>query len=168
MVDRATGRVINADVSGVWEQRPTELPPSFEGATVKETVEVGTARLSPHDLAQLLARMRRDWRGVDYDLMRKNCNHFARALCSELGVDGPPEYVNRLANTGRSMADAAASMLGGLLQTGASFLSQALAEAQRAEARASQSGGASRAPPIATGVPVAAAGPAAVVGTRVP
>ena len=35
-----------------------------------------------------------------YDLMRRNCNHWSEALCAELGVQGPPEYINKVSAVG--------------------------------------------------------------------
>ena len=47
--------VMNATATGVWSQNPRELPASMAGATFKETIEAGTATLSP---GQLRARER--------------------------------------------------------------------------------------------------------------
>ena len=145
-------RVRNAHQTGVWKQRPKVLPPSFAGATLKESIEAGVATMKPSELQALLARVSRDWRGIEYDRLRKNCNHFAAALCNELGVSPPPDYVNRMANTGAEMADAARGALGMLMGAGLGLLGGMLAEAGR-HAQQQQRG---RMQPVApaTGVPI--------------
>ena len=53
-----------------------------------------------------------EWPGTGYDLTRRNCCHFADALCTMLGVDVPfPAWVNRLAGAGAAVGDAASAVL---------------------------------------------------------
>ena len=134
----ANMRVVNAHVSGVWTQRPKVLPPSFQGAQHKETVTAGVVTMTPIALRSLIARVAHEWRGTDYDAMRHNCNHFSAALCCELGVDPPPEYVNRLANAGAGVADVARSVMSSMLTAGASMLGGILAQAERESERQRQ------------------------------
>jgi len=124
-------RVVNGHVSGVWTQRPKVLPRSFEGAQFKESVQAGVVTMQPSALRALISRLSREWRGTEYDAMRHNCNHSSAALCRELGVAPPPDYVNRLANTGAGIAGAARSVMSSMLTAGAGMLGGMLAQAER-------------------------------------
>ena len=121
--------------SGVWAQRPTQLPPHFAGATLKESVIVGTCVCSPQQLRRIIATLRREWPATSYSLVSRNCNHFSAAMCEALGVSPPPQYANRLASTGQQVAAVASSamgMLGGLLSAAAGAVGAA-ADAANAE-----------------------------------
>ena len=146
--------VLNATKTGVYKHSPMALPAArFEGATLKETLDRGGVTLSPAELASIIGRLSREWRGVEYDMLRHNDNHFAAALCMALGVEGLPLYVNKAADTGAGMADAARGAMGSLLTAGLGMLGGMLQEADRRAQqppRASGGGGA-----VAVGVPVA-------------
>ena len=44
----------------------------------------------------------RAWRGRDYEVLERNCNHFCEALCEALGCEGPPAWLNAFANNARA------------------------------------------------------------------
>jgi len=72
----------------------------------KETLDMGTTPLSQEQVQGLLTRMIEEWQGNTYDLTRRNCCHFAQALCAELQTTVPyPAWVNRLAETGAYLDD---------------------------------------------------------------
>ena len=108
--DDGAGSMQTASATGVWSQPPRQLPPSFTGASYKESVAVGVAVLTPAELKSVLSRLRREWPGAEHDLLRRNCNHFTAAACAALGVEAPPQYINRLANAGARAAGTVASM----------------------------------------------------------
>ena len=121
--------------TGVWEQRPTRLPQSFAGATLKESIILGSTVQTPRHLRGIIATMKREWLASNYNLLSRNCNHFSAALCEALGVPGPPQYVNRLANAGEQVAKVASgvvSMLCGMLDAGATAAASAAATATAA------------------------------------
>ena len=125
--------------SGVWEQRPTQLPPHFAGATLKESVVVGTCVRTPQELRNTIATLRREWQATSYSLVSRNCNHFSAAMCEALGVSGPPQYVNRLASTGQQVAAVASSamdILGGFLSAAAGAVGAAAGAANAEVERA--------------------------------
>ena len=49
--------------------------------------------------------MKGDWLGLDYDLLRKNCCLFSKALVEKLGVGPVPGWVTNLAAAGATLHD---------------------------------------------------------------
>jgi len=58
---------------------------------------MGYTDLTPFEVQMLLANMAKRWRGRQYDLINKNCTHFADELCQLLGVGELPSWVTNLA-----------------------------------------------------------------------
>jgi len=48
-------------------------------------------------VADILYEMIENWPGDDYDLLRRNCCHFADELSICLGVGSIPSYIHRFA-----------------------------------------------------------------------
>ncbi|KAJ1494469.1 PPPDE putative peptidase domain-containing protein [Baffinella frigidus] len=67
----------------------------------KEGVVMGHIHRSRYEVDHLLARLADDFPGDSYDLVRRNCNHFANELCVALVAKKIPSYINRPANFGR-------------------------------------------------------------------
>lgn len=105
--------------TGVYATRPKANPLY----TYRESVDLGQTRLAPDEVAALVRRLRDEWPGNGYDLLRRNCCHFCGALARELGVEQPPAWLNRLANAGEVTATAAAEA--------AAVARSAMAEASR-------------------------------------
>lgn len=66
----------------------------------RQTVELGRARLQPEDVADILADLVEEYPGDDYDLLRRNCCHFASDFTKRLGVGSIPGWINRAAKVG--------------------------------------------------------------------
>lgn len=66
----------------------------------RQTVKMGKTKVSPEDIADIIAQMLEEYPGDDYDLLRRNCCHFADDFCRRLGVGGIPGWVIRLARIG--------------------------------------------------------------------
>jgi hypothetical protein len=84
---------------GVFEGPPQEAP----GAKFRFQVEMGTFDGGIQELRRALDILKGHGGGFgpeDYNLVRKNCNHFTNALCWELMRKQIPAYVNRLADLG--------------------------------------------------------------------
>jgi hypothetical protein len=64
---------------------------------------VGTTPLSYRQLTELINAEAAVWPGRSYNLLTRNCNHFAAALCSLLAVHAEPNYVNRAARVGHKV-----------------------------------------------------------------
>jgi len=63
------------------------------------TTELGETKLSPQEVKALLERLAELWPGGGYDLIHRNCCHFADAFAVELGMGNIPRWVNRFART---------------------------------------------------------------------
>jgi len=86
-----------ASGAGVFEQAtPREAP----GALYRETLELGVFDGGQKEFKVALAEVRHDFGPDDYNLIRKNCNHFANALVWKLLGRQIPAHINRLADMG--------------------------------------------------------------------
>jgi deubiquitinase DESI2 len=90
--------------TGVYATRPKQNPLY----TWRETVVLGETTLPPDQVLALISRLKSEWPGCSYDLLRRNCCHFCAEMARELGVSQPPAWLNRLANAGEVTAAAAA------------------------------------------------------------
>ena len=59
----------------------------------RQGIPLGKTSLSEIEVTDLLAALSDDWLGGEYSLLRRNCCHFADALCRRLGVGGIPDWV---------------------------------------------------------------------------
>ena len=85
--------------AGVFEGSPQQAP----GAKFRFQVEMGAFDGGIQELRRALDTLKGHDGGFgpeDYNVVRKNCNHFANALCWALMRKSIPAYVNRLADLG--------------------------------------------------------------------
>eukprot|EP00928_Gymnodinium_smaydae_P049098 TRINITY_DN32911_c0_g1_i1.p1 TRINITY_DN32911_c0_g1~~TRINITY_DN32911_c0_g1_i1.p1 ORF type:complete len:518 (+),score=103.41 TRINITY_DN32911_c0_g1_i1:87-1640(+) len=66
----------------------------------RETVDCGRCALPADRLERLIAQLLEEYPGPDYDLLRRNCCHFADDFLKRLGVGGIPSWIHRLARVG--------------------------------------------------------------------
>jgi len=66
----------------------------------RQTVDMGYTRCSPADVIEIVDQLLEEYPGDDYDLLRRNCCHFADDFTRRLGVGGIPGWVMRLAKVG--------------------------------------------------------------------
>lgn len=85
-----------ASGGGIFESTPKEAP----GARFRETIELGMFEGGSSELRTVIGDLRSSFGPDDYNLIRKNCNHFANALVWALLGRQIPAYVNRLADIG--------------------------------------------------------------------
>jgi hypothetical protein len=85
-----------ASGAGVFDSPPKVAP----GAKFRQQIEVGAFDGGAGKLQQALTELRVDFGPDDYNLVRKNCNHFANALCWKLVRTTIPGHVNRLSDIG--------------------------------------------------------------------
>eukprot|EP00747_Dinoflagellata_sp_TGD_P219837 gnl/TRDRNA2_/TRDRNA2_91884_c1_seq1.p1 gnl/TRDRNA2_/TRDRNA2_91884_c1~~gnl/TRDRNA2_/TRDRNA2_91884_c1_seq1.p1 ORF type:complete len:287 (+),score=41.19 gnl/TRDRNA2_/TRDRNA2_91884_c1_seq1:89-949(+) len=87
-----------------WTDKDTGVfscPPRLcEAHKYRESIAMGTAKLSQFEVGRLLEDMMREWQGADYDLLRHNCCHFSDAFCQRLGVGPIPTWITSLAAAG--------------------------------------------------------------------
>mmetsp|Transcript_36609 Transcript_36609/g.113873 ORF Transcript_36609/g.113873 Transcript_36609/m.113873 type:complete len:271 (+) Transcript_36609:111-923(+) len=81
---------------GIWCSEPTSHP----SHRYRETVACGRTRLTVPEINHVTSQLLEDYPGHDYDLLRRNCCHFADDFCGRLGVAGVPRWVYRLAHIG--------------------------------------------------------------------
>jgi len=81
---------------GIWCSAPKTHPCHH----YRETVECGRTNLSAPAISHVTSQLLEDYPGHDYDLLRRNCCHFADDFCQRLGVAGVPCWVYRLATVG--------------------------------------------------------------------
>eukprot|EP00438_Fugacium_kawagutii_P006346 Skav208392 [mRNA] locus=scaffold1179:78766:79548:- [translate_table: standard] len=84
------------DGSGVFSCTPGECG----GHAYREAVWMGETSLSEEDVMILLSTLAQDWKGIDYDILRRNCCHFSDAFCKSLEVGHIPGWVTNLAGAG--------------------------------------------------------------------
>lgn len=75
-------------------------PRSNKQHSYRETIECGCTQTAPDEIGQIISGLLEEYPGHDYDLLRRNCCHFAEEFCRRLGVDGIPNWLHRLARLG--------------------------------------------------------------------
>lgn len=77
------------------------LPRKHDDHHYRQTVTVAQrTSLSADEVASLIAQLKMEWPGCDYQDLRRNCCHFADEFCRRLGVGVLPAWVYRLARIG--------------------------------------------------------------------
>lgn len=95
------GSTQNPAASGVSCVDPREDPQHH----FRQTIPLERTLLSEREVDELISRLRGEYLGGDYDLLRKNCCHFCDDLCQKLGVGRVPGWVYRLARIGTRIDD---------------------------------------------------------------
>lgn len=78
-------------------------PRGCEPHRYRESVVMGRTRMSPDEVRELLDLLQEDWLGLHYDVLRRNCCHFADSLCQYLGVGPVPAWVTNLAGAAATL-----------------------------------------------------------------
>jgi hypothetical protein len=82
--------------TGVFQIEPRTAP----DARFRQAIAIGTCTLGPRRIQSVLDTLASRWTGDSYNLLARNCNHYADALCVELTGNHIPGWVNRLAFVG--------------------------------------------------------------------
>jgi len=61
-------------------------------------IALGRTLLAESKVHNVLRKMKRKWKGDEYNLLHKNCCHFSRRFLQELGAKGMPEWVDGWTN----------------------------------------------------------------------
>jgi len=85
---------------GVFSSTPRDAP----GAKYRDSIDMGVFEGSSSDIQSVIDDLRSDFGANAYNLIQKNCNHFANALCWALLRKPIPSYCNRLADYGACMS----------------------------------------------------------------
>ncbi|CAJ1386093.1 unnamed protein product [Effrenium voratum] len=89
------------DGSGVFSCSPK----GCKAHVYKDSLEMGECQKSSAEIEAIIQEMEGDWPGFDYDLLRKNCCLFSKALVEKLGVGPVPSWVTNLAAAGATLHD---------------------------------------------------------------
>lgn len=83
--------------SGIFEMTPRDSEELGETFRFKETIEIGKTDFNKAEIEQIVVLLGRDFRGIDYHLMNKNCNSFSSKFSKLICGEDIPSWVNRLA-----------------------------------------------------------------------
>ena len=61
----------------------------------RQTVPMGPTKLSKGQIATVISELQSEWAGSSYNLLSRNCVHFADALCQHLEIGRVPEWTMR-------------------------------------------------------------------------
>ncbi|CAK9073394.1 unnamed protein product [Durusdinium trenchii] len=82
--------------SGVFSCQPR----SCKAHHFRESVPMGHTRRTEEEVHEIIDAMKLDWRGPDYDLLKRNCTHFSDDFCYQLGLRRVPKWVMNLSAAG--------------------------------------------------------------------
>eukprot|EP00455_Lapot_gusevi_P024280 TRINITY_DN2520_c0_g1_i3.p1 TRINITY_DN2520_c0_g1~~TRINITY_DN2520_c0_g1_i3.p1 ORF type:complete len:269 (+),score=50.80 TRINITY_DN2520_c0_g1_i3:87-809(+) len=82
--------------TGVFENEPRRAV----GAVYRETLDLGEAEMSQHQLNEIIAQLKKQFIGPEYHLLNHNCNTFSDAFCRALLGRSLPGYITRLSRIG--------------------------------------------------------------------
>lgn len=85
-------------------------PKACESHTFRESVHMGTTRLTDAEVFRLVEQMRKEWSGKSYDILERNCCHACQELCTRLGVGSIPWRVMNLAGAGATVRSVVSTM----------------------------------------------------------
>lgn len=91
-----------ASGSGIF----SHAPKGAQGAVFRERILLGETAATSREIEGIVARLRPDWPGGKYSLIRCNCNHFSDELARAItiGSVGIPLWVNRMSYLGAMCA----------------------------------------------------------------
>ncbi|PNS19886.1 hypothetical protein CAC42_7853 [Sphaceloma murrayae] len=84
-------------LTGVYTTPALSPPP---GAYHRTTLHLGSTNLHPWEIASVLDDACRAFKGVEYNLLTRNCNHFVDYVAKRLVGRGLPGWCNRAAAVG--------------------------------------------------------------------
>lgn len=75
-------------------------PKSHPQHRYRQTITLARTPLAAEDAADLISQMLEEYPGEDYDLLKRNCCHFADDFCRRLQVGRIPRWIHRFARVG--------------------------------------------------------------------
>lgn len=84
-------------ITGVYWTKPKTEPP---GGTFKCEILHGFTLATHEEIEATLRAISKEFLGLSYNLLTKNCNHFTSHLCKKLTGTAAPGWLNRAASIG--------------------------------------------------------------------
>jgi len=78
-------------------------PKTCTGHKFRESVPMGKVAITEEQFFRLLGRLKKEWPGSSYDILRRNCCSFSNELCKELGVGPIPDWITNLSTLGADL-----------------------------------------------------------------
>ena len=85
---------------GVMEIQPKQ---DLDFATFRESIEIGRVKLFSSEIRRRIYTLSNDFTSDDYNPILNNCNDFSNAVSQRLLNKNIPNYINRWANTGKTL-----------------------------------------------------------------
>lgn len=82
--------------TGIFEGTPKQC----EGFAFRKQILIGWTEKNRREVKGVMAELASDYKGVSYNLITKNCNHFCNDACVRLTGNTIPSWINRLARIG--------------------------------------------------------------------
>jgi len=95
------GATPNESVAGVH----CVLPQENKQHRYRQTLRLRPTLLAHGDIAKIISELLDEYPGNSYDLLRKNCCHFANDFAKRIGAGCVPSWVHRLARVGAFVDD---------------------------------------------------------------
>jgi len=89
--------------SGIFELTPQSAEELGDNFRFRESIVLGETDFSGQEIRKMVQQMGLEYRGDQYHLINKNCNHFSAALAKTLTGKEIPAWINRLANLSASV-----------------------------------------------------------------
>lgn len=95
------GSTQNDSVAGIH----CVLPQKNKQHRYRQTLQLEPTLLTHEDIAKIISELLDEYPGNSYDLLRKNCCHFANDFAKRIGAGCVPSWVRRLARVGAVVDD---------------------------------------------------------------
>ncbi|TPP64170.1 PPPDE peptidase domain-containing protein 1 [Fasciola gigantica] len=91
------------DYSGIFAMAPQDSETLGPNYSYKTTINMGWTDFTESDISLILEDMGPQYRGDQYHLLHRNCNHFSDAFVQILCGTSLPKWINRLATVGAKL-----------------------------------------------------------------
>lgn len=82
--------------TGIFESEPKRS----DGFAFRKQILIGFTEKNRRGVRRVMEDLADDYKGISYNLITKNCNHFCNDACVRLTGNTIPRWINRLARIG--------------------------------------------------------------------